>query len=157
VLIQNNQPVSFLPRALTECEKRYAQIEKELLGIVFGCENLHNFIYGRKVKILTDHKPLLGVIKKDLNKVFARLQRMLLKFLKYNITLEYLPGPKMFVADTLSRFHISDKVKDDTDMKDVVLIVEKYFIGMEEQKEIIKKATVDDADLKKVILYCEIG
>lgn len=156
-LIQNNQPVSFLSRSLTDCEKRYAQIEKELLEIVFGCEKLHNFIYGKKVKILTDHKPLLEVVKKDLNKVSARLQRMLLKLLKYNITLEYLPGPKMFVADTLSKFHISDKVIDDPDMKDVVHTVEKYFIGMEEQKEMIKKATVDDADLKKVTLYCELG
>lgn len=61
--------MSFISRALTECEKRQAQIEKELLGIVFGCEKLHNFIYGKKITIATDHKPLLGVIRKYLNKV----------------------------------------------------------------------------------------
>ena len=38
-LLQLQQPVSFASRALTQTETRYAQIERELLAIVFACES----------------------------------------------------------------------------------------------------------------------
>ena len=48
-LMQNGQPVAYASRALTPTETRYAQIEKELLAIVFGCEHFEAYTYhGRK-------------------------------------------------------------------------------------------------------------
>ena len=41
VLTQNGQPLAFASRALSDTETRYAQIEKELLSVVFGSEKFH--------------------------------------------------------------------------------------------------------------------
>ena len=45
-LLQEEQPLAYVSRALTVCEMRYAQIEKELLAIVFSCGRLHQYTYG---------------------------------------------------------------------------------------------------------------
>ena len=58
-LMQNGQPVAYASHALTPTETCYAQIEKELLSIVFACDRFHAFVYGRDlVNVETDHKPL---------------------------------------------------------------------------------------------------
>lgn len=42
-------PVAYASRTMMEAERNYAQIEKETLGAVFGCEKFHEYIYGREV------------------------------------------------------------------------------------------------------------
>ena len=58
---------------------RYAQIEKECLGIVFACDKVHQYIYGAKIPAQTDHKLLLGITKKSLSELIPRLQRLMLR------------------------------------------------------------------------------
>ena len=102
-LLQNGQPIAYASRALTPAETRYAQIEKELLAIVFACERFDTYIYGRDVvTVETDHKRLEAIICKPLNSASQRLQRMLLRLQRYNLKIKYKKG-EMFLADTLSR------------------------------------------------------
>ena len=55
-LVQNGQPVAYASRALTDTETRYAQIEKELLAIVYACDKFNAYIYGRdRVMVESDH------------------------------------------------------------------------------------------------------
>ena len=64
--MQDGQPVGYASRAMTSAENNYAQIEKELLAIVFGLERVEQYVQGRPVKIETDHKPLESIFKKSL-------------------------------------------------------------------------------------------
>ena len=57
VRMQNGQPVSYSSRALATSERNYSQIEKELLAQVFGVERNHQYVYGRKVVLWSDHNP----------------------------------------------------------------------------------------------------
>ena len=58
-----SQPVAYASRALTSAQTRYAQIKKELLAIVFGCDHFEAYIYGRdRVQVETDHKPLVSIV-----------------------------------------------------------------------------------------------
>ena len=108
-LMQAGQPVAYTSRALSPAERHYAQIEKELLAIVYGCDHFEPCIYGRtEVHVKTDHKPLEPIMLKPLNSAPKRLKRMLLKLQKYDLIVKYKQGSQMFLADTLTRAHQSE-------------------------------------------------
>lgn len=59
------KPVVYASRTMTSTECRYAQIEKECLGLVYGFQNYHGYVYGLpKFVAKTDHKPLISIVKK---------------------------------------------------------------------------------------------
>ena len=108
-LMQSGQPIAYASRSLTQTETQYAQIEKEMLAIVFGVERFEQYAYGRKVKIETDHKPLESIFKKSLLSAPKRLQRMLLRLQKFDLVVTYKRGSQMYLADTLSRAFLPSK------------------------------------------------
>ena len=67
VLLQEGLPVMYSSRALTATERNYAQIEKELLPIVFAAEKFDKYIYARNVRVQSDHKPLETIFSKPLH------------------------------------------------------------------------------------------
>ena len=75
----NRKPVAFASKAVTDVESRYANIERELLAVVYGYEKFHTYLYGRSFTIHTDHKPLESIPLKHLTAAPPRLQRMLLR------------------------------------------------------------------------------
>lgn len=103
-MLQEGRPVYFASRSLTPTEQNYAQIEIEFLGIIFAVNKFHHFIYGRNTKVLTDHKPLVSIMKKNLADIAStRLQRLKFKLLKYDLVVDYMPGKYLYVTDALSR------------------------------------------------------
>ena len=72
-LFQDNKPIAFASKALTPAETRYANIERELLAVVYGCEKFHSYLYGRSFVVRTDHCPLEQVHKKNLMQAPPRL------------------------------------------------------------------------------------
>ena len=63
---------------MIDTETWYANIKRKLLAIVYGCEKVHMYLYGRTFVIEMDHKPLEMISLKNLIAVPTRLQRMLL-------------------------------------------------------------------------------
>ncbi|XP_048589536.1 uncharacterized protein K02A2.6-like [Nematostella vectensis] len=90
---ESGQPVCYASKALTETEQNYSNIEREALGVVWGLERFHYFIYGKQCKVNTDHKPLESIFKKKLTSCPARLQRFVLRALKYDVTVKLSPQP----------------------------------------------------------------
>ena len=88
---------------MNETQRRYAQIEKELLAIVFGCKRFHQYVYGKTITVETDHKPLESIFRKPLSQAPSRLQKMLMQIQEYDINLVYKKGCEMYLADALSR------------------------------------------------------
>ncbi|XP_055613408.1 uncharacterized protein LOC129759885 [Uranotaenia lowii] len=113
-VFQDNGVVGYASRTLTPAEKNYAQIEKELLAILFACVRFDQLIVGNpRVIVRTDHKPLLNVFQKPLLSAPRRLQHMLLNLQRYNLTLEFVTGKNNVIADALSRAPIPGSIEED--------------------------------------------
>ena len=98
-----DQLIAFASKSLTDAETRYANIERELLAIVFACQHFSTYLFGRSFVAESDHKPLEMIAMKNLANVPPCLQRMLLELQRYNVTIKYRPGKEMQLADALIR------------------------------------------------------
>ena len=100
------RPIAFASRTLSASEKNYAQVEKEALSLVFGVKRFHQFLYGRKGTLVTDHKLLqaiLGPKSAVLFLVAARMQRWALVLSAYDYDLAHRRSEEHSNADALSR------------------------------------------------------
>ena len=97
-----DQPITFASKSLTDVETRYANIERELLPIVFACQCFSTYLLGRSFIAESNHKPLEMIAMKNLANAPPCLQRMLLELQRYDVTIKYRPGKEMQLADALS-------------------------------------------------------
>lgn len=112
-ILQLNHPVAYVSRSLTKAEINYPQIEKEALAIRFACKKFHDYIYGKKLLVETDHKPLESIFKKPIACAPPRLQRILLDVVRYAPNVVYRKGETMYIADTLSRDCFNDEPENE--------------------------------------------
>ena len=105
VLLQENDgnlhPIAYISRSLSKSEKNYAASELELLAVVWSLGYLRHLVYGRPVKIITDHHALCWI--NNIKEQSRRLARWALKLAEYDYTIEYRKGTKHMDADCLSR------------------------------------------------------
>ena len=156
VIMQNGQPIAFASRALTQTEKNYCQIEKELQAVVFSMHRFDQYVYGQHVDIETDHQPLEILARKPLKDVPRRLQRMLLELQRYDFTLHYKKGKLLFIADTLSRAHLTEENEEydveericcfstQRDYEDINLAMETSGLSDERIRQIQENTKCDD-------------
>ena len=102
-LLQDQKPIVFASKTLTDAESRYANIQREPLAVVYRCKRFLTYLFGRSFVAKSDHKPLESIQMKNLVSASRRLQRMRLRLQPYDFTIRYRPGKQMHVADALSR------------------------------------------------------
>lgn len=162
VMLQENLPVAYASKSLSNSQKLWAQIEKELLAICFGCEKFHQFIFGKTVTVESDHKPLEQIFKKPLSETPLRLQRLRLRLQPYDINIKYVPGKQLLVADALSRNCTRIKTTDclndiDADVDfHVCFIIDNLPIS-KPKREMFVKETEKDQVLQTVIRFMQNG
>ena len=93
--------VSYASRKLLPRERKYSVIELELLAVLFGVMKFHYYIYGHKIELQSDHRPLSYV--KALLEHSPRLARWNLILSSYEITPSYKKGSLNSNVDGLSR------------------------------------------------------
>ncbi|PFX15697.1 Retrovirus-related Pol polyprotein from transposon 17.6 [Stylophora pistillata] len=108
----SERPVAFASRSLTKTERRYAQIDKEALSIVWGVRRFHVYLYDRRFTLITDHKPLTAIFQPEkgvpaMNA--ARLQRYALFLSGFDYKIECKSTTEHCNADGLSRLPLQQK------------------------------------------------
>ena len=93
--------IAYASRALTGVERRYSQTEREALGLVWGCERIHMYLYGMEFRLLTDHKPLETIYSTS-SRNSARIERCVLRLEPYKLRVQYEPG-KQNLTDSFSQ------------------------------------------------------
>ena len=155
-LLQDGKTIAYASRALHDAETRYAPIEREMLAIMWSLEKWHQFTYGRKVTVYTDHRPLESITRKDLNRAPRCLQGMLLRALAYDIEVKWLEGKKMFLSDTFSRAYLPKTDKNPQAEFEVVNVVK--FLPMSESKiSKIKREAEKDESLQQLKFVIQNG
>ena len=143
-------PVAYASRSLNSSEKRYAQIEKETLAILFGAERFNHYVYGTQFSVESNHEPLQAIFKKSINNAPPRIQRMLLLLQKYDFDLNFVPGRSIPVPDALSRAFLN--ATDTNEQKfeyQVHMVLDNLPVSKEKLDE-IKQATRNDYVLQKL-------
>ena len=125
------RPIAYASRTLSVAEKKYAQIEKEGLAVMFGLQRFHKYLYGRnfyhlgrKFTIYTDHKPLVGLLREGVlipPMASARVQGWGLKLSNYDNCLKYRAGRNLSNADCLSRLPIQTEKLQEEESQEVIL------------------------------------
>ena len=144
--MQHGQPIAFASRALTPTEVRYAQIEKEMLAIVWSLEKFHQYVYGQEVIVLSDHKPLQSIMRKPLASAPRRLQSMMMRLQRYDVSVTYVPGKELMIAGTLSRAHRDTTEGEQEGFENINAM--KYVAMTESRMETIRTATEADQTMK---------
>ncbi|KAL3224747.1 hypothetical protein MRX96_026338 [Rhipicephalus microplus] len=89
-----------------QAEQHYSQLDKEGIARMFGIEVFSPVFVGRKFEAVTDHKPLLGLLRPDKAvpvQTSPRVVRGALKLAAYSYQFVYRLGKDVGPADALSR------------------------------------------------------
>ena len=157
ILCQDGHPVSYAGRSLTDTEQRYSQTDKEMLAVVFGVEKFHLYVYGASFTVRTDHKPLLGIVKGQ-KPTTARIERLRLRLLPYDMQLTYTPGrDDKNPADFLSRHSGKAKPSRDNASEQYIAYVTHNNIPKAMTVTEIRDATEMDHHLQKVMRAVQSG
>ncbi|XP_026569425.1 uncharacterized protein K02A2.6-like [Pseudonaja textilis] len=108
-------PIAFFSRTLSPTERNYSQIDKEALAAVAAVKKFHEFLFGHHFELVTDHKPLLGLLSGDKQTpqvLSPRMTRWTLFLAAYSFKLVHRPGKNLSHADALSRCPLPVPVED---------------------------------------------
>ena len=154
IFTQEGKIVSYASRALTDVEQRYSQTDREMLAVVYGVEHYHLYLFGSTFNFVTDHKPLLGILKSR-KPATARVERWRLRLMPFEFDLLYRPGKdERNPADFISRHPHTQPVRDNAGQA-YVKFVSKNTVPKTMTFEEIQTATQQDPQFQKLKMEVE--
>lgn len=113
----NERPIAYASKMLTDAQQKYATIEREAWAIIFGITHFKDYLFLKEFTLVTDHRPLLYIFgeRKGIPIYAAnRLQRWAYLISNYNYKIKYIKS-KENRADYLSRIEAKGSLTDPED------------------------------------------
>ena len=126
----SERPIEMASRTLNAAERNYSPIEREALGLIWGLKKFHKYIYARRFTLVTDHTPLIFILKE--NKAIpemgaSRILRWAITLSSYQYHIEYRPTEKHANADMCSRYPLDAPEFDECTDEDGPEVSEVFF------------------------------
>ena len=123
----SEKPIGFASRSLNKAERNYSQLEKEGLACVFGTKRFYSYLIGHSFELVTDHKPLLGLLgehRPTSPQASARICRWALHQSMFQYSLKFRNTSAHVNADALSRVPLHEQPAEVTAPPELVLLTE---------------------------------
>ena len=166
VLLQKQQdqwrPIAFSSRSLSETELRYAQIEKEALALTWALEKFSEYTLGKVIQLETDHKPLVPLLgQKSLDLLPPRVLRFRLRLMRFQYTIQHVPGKSLYTADTLSRAPLKNPCDAAAvlsgETEQFVQAIRAVLPASADRLEAFAKSQANDKICSQLIKFCRSG
>eukprot|EP00804_Cyclotella_cryptica_P028760 CCRYP_018726-RA/>CCRYP_018726-RA protein AED:0.53 eAED:0.19 QI:0/-1/0/1/-1/1/1/0/384 len=109
VITQNNRPLAFFSRKLSQTQQIYSVTEQELLAIVETLKEFKGMLWGQQMVVYTDNKNLM---QDALGLTSDRVHCWRLLLEEYDPTIVYIKGIHNTVADAISRLDYGPVAND---------------------------------------------
>ena len=147
------QPVHYVSRTLTDTEKRYSQIEREVLAAEFTTTRLQMYLLGApKFQLATDHKPLLPLFNNPTAKLPPRIERLALKMQNLDFQMIHIPG-ETNMTDYMSRHPLPETGNDRLEKYVIATVQSEHAVVLDR----IKEETAKDRELRKLAMAMQTG
>lgn len=99
----DNSPhaIGYFSKTLSDSQRKWSATHIELFAIISSLRFFKHIIYGNRIIIRSDHKPLTYLLNH--NKIHDNLARWVIELQNYDCVIQYIKGKSNLVADCLSR------------------------------------------------------
>ena len=150
---------SLTPLAHSMHRSATTQLEKEGLSCIFAIKKFNDYVFGRHFELVTDHKPLLGLIKEDRatpTQASSRIKLWSLFLSNYEYSLVIRNTTAHANADALSRLPLPEEPAKTTSEPELVLLAE-HLADSPVTASDIRAWTERDTKLSRVLQYVQQG
>ena len=142
------KPIGYASRTLNSAERNYSQLEKGL-SCVFGVKCFYSYIFGHHFTLVTDHKPLLGLLGEHKPKASTLVRRWSLYLSMVEYTLTFRNTTAHVNADALSRLPLPVEPAIVKQLPELVLLTD-HLANSPVTADQIRSATSKDPKLSHI-------
>ena len=155
----SEQPIGYVSRTLNSAERNYSQLEKEGLSCVYGIKRFYAYLFGHPFTLITDHKPLLGLLdgqKPTSPQASARIRRWSLYMSTFEYTLKFRNTTAHANADALSRLPLPVEPAVSQLPPELVLLAD-HLSNSPVTADQIRECTRKDPQLAQIVQFVQQG